>query len=70
MKTRALAFALLGWFFMFRVPHPELKGIKVSVLVGIFETEKECSAEFDKVSDEIDGLPGVVLSECEFTEEI
>ena len=70
MRQFALTLALLGWFFMFKVPHPELKGITVSVLVGIFKDEQSCREEWRKVDDDLGGLPNVVVTECELAEDI
>jgi len=70
MKTRALTLALLGWFFMFKLPHPELKGITISALVGFFTTEQDCREEFNKVFQGLPDIPGARVSECEQTEEI
>ena len=70
MRQFALTLALLGWFFMFKVPHPELSGITVNILVGFFKDKQSCTEEFNKIATGIPDLPGFAVSECEQAEGI
>ena len=70
MNRFALGMALLGWFFMFRVPHPDQPGINLTVLVGIFETKGECEREYKKIASDLRDAEDVKLVKCENAEEI
>ena len=70
MNRFALVVALLGWFFMFKVPHPELHGITVNVLVGFFKDKQTCTEEFNKIATALPDSPGFAVSECEQAEDI
>ena len=70
MSRFALTLALLGWFFMFKVPHPELKGITVTVLVGFFKDKQSCTEEYNKVATQLPDMPEFSVTECEQVEDI
>jgi len=42
---------LLGWFFGFRIPHPQTEGAVFNFMVGPFTNELICKSELDYAVD-------------------
>ena len=70
MKKYVAALVIFGWFFMFKVPHPDLAGITLTVLVGFFKDKQSCTEEYNKIGSQLPDLPEFNLTECEQAEGI
>lgn len=64
-KIAISAVFLVGWFFMFQVPH-DVPGAVMSVLVGPFDSEQICEDQRSDMAEMFAavGIPAQIAPKC------